>query len=85
MKKKSYYQLSIHERINLRSGFDIPIRLEGIKTKLHTYINGILVVSEAKYPCCRYRDCLFMTEININCCQEVYNIDRFYISLRTHK
>lgn len=63
MEKVTYKQLTINERINLRSGFDIAIATE-------RKIN-------------RFMTCISMTELNRNCCQRVYDIDRFYISLRT--
>ena len=60
----SYLELSVNERINLRSGFDIAVARES-----------------GEYN--RLNRCINMTNLNRNCCQKVYDIDRFYISLRT--
>lgn len=60
-----YKELSIHERINLRSGFDVPLD------------------SEKRGETSRIEECVSMHNLNRQCCQEVYNIDRFYWSLRT--
>ena len=60
----SYLDLSINERINLRSGFDIAVARES-----GTYN--------------RFNRSRNMTKLNKNCCQIVYNIDRFWCSLRT--
>ena len=60
----SYSELSVNERINLRSGFDIAVARES-----------------GDYN--RFNKCITMTNLNRNCCQKVYDIDRFYISLRT--
>ena len=61
----NYKELSINERINLRSGFDVAIAYE----------------KQGKE--CRIKECASMQHLNRNCCQEVYNIDRVYVSLRT--
>ena len=60
-----YKDLSIHERINLRSGFDVA------------------VASEKRGETSRIGKCVSMNNLNRNCCQEEYDIDRFYVSLRT--
>lgn len=62
----SYSDLSINERINLRSGFDIAVARES-----GTYN--------------RFNHCINMTNLNKNCCQRTYNIDRFWCSLRTNR
>lgn len=61
----SYSELSVNERINLRSGFDIAVARES-----GTYN--------------RFNRSRNMTKLNKNCCQKVYNIDRFWCSLRTN-
>ena len=61
----SYSELSVNERINLRSGFDIAVARES-----ETYN--------------RFNRSRNMTKLNKNCCQKVYNIDRFWCSLRTN-
>ena len=63
MKNVTYKQLTINEKINLKSGFDIAVANESKMTRLMY--------------------CMIMTNINKNCCQKVYNIDKFYISART--
>lgn len=60
----SYFDLTINERINLRSGWDIAVARES-----GTYN--------------RLRECTKMKKLNRNCCQKVYDIDRFYCSSRT--
>lgn len=60
----SYFDLTINERINLRSGWDIDVAHESKDYN-------------------RLKRCTEMKKINRNCCQKVYNIDRFYCSLRT--
>lgn len=62
----SYSELSVNERINLRSGFDIAVAQES-----GTYN--------------RFNKSRNMIKLNKNCCQNVYNIDRFYCSLRTNR
>ena len=61
----SYSDLSVNERINLRSGFDIAVARES-----GTYN--------------RFNRSRSLTNLNKNCCQIVYNIDRFWCSLRTN-
>lgn len=63
MENVTYKQLTINEKINLKSGFDIAVAHESKMTRLMR--------------------CMTMTNINKNCCQKVYDIDRFYISART--
>ena len=63
MKNVTYKQLTINEKINLKSGFDIAVVYERKITRLMR--------------------CMAMTNINKNCCQKVYNVDKFYISART--
>ena len=65
MKNVTYKQLTINEKINLKSGFDIAVAHESKMTRL--------------------MHCMTMTNINKNCCQKVYNIDKFYISARTKR
>lgn len=62
----SYSELSINERINLRSGFDIAVARES-----GTYN--------------RFNHSRMITELNKNCCQNVYDIDRFWCSARTKR
>lgn len=62
---KVYSELTINERINFRSGWDIAVARE----------NG-------SYN--RFAKCI-KSVIPIACCERVYNIDRFYTSLRTSK
>ena len=64
MEATNYHSLSVNERINLRSGFDIAVAKE----------SGIYN---------RFAKCIHLTKINTNCCQQEYDIDRFYCSLRT--
>lgn len=61
---QAYLSLSIHERINLRSGWDVAVARE-----------------TGKYN--RFVESATFKSINKNCCQEVYDIDRGYCSLRT--
>jgi hypothetical protein len=72
MEKVNYFDLSIHERINLRSGFDIPVAYEGKRD-----YRGKLIT--------RFADCIDMKYLRKVACSREYNIDRFYISLRTNK
>lgn len=65
MENVTYKQLTINEKINLKSGFDIAVANESKMTRLMR--------------------CMTMTNINKNCCQKVYDIDRFYISARTKR
>lgn len=65
MKNVTYKQLTINEKINLKSGFAIAVTYESKMTRLMR--------------------CMAMTNINKNCCQKVYDIDKFYISLRTKR
>lgn len=60
----NYSSLSINEKINLRSGFDVAIARE----------SGVYN---------RFAECVKLTSVNTNACQRVYDIDRFYCSLRT--
>jgi len=61
---KQYSSLSINEKINLRSGFDIAVARE----------SGVYN---------RFAECVGLKKVNTNICQQEYNIDRFYCSLRT--
>ena len=61
---KDYNSLSINEKINLRSGFDVAVAQE----------SGVYN---------RFAKCVHLQKINTNCCQRVYDIDRFYCSSRT--
>lgn len=72
MEKVNYFSLSIHERINLRSGFCIPIAYEGKKD-----YTGKLIT--------RFSKCIDMKYLRKTVCSREYDIDRFYISLRTKK
>ena len=65
MKNVTYKQLTINEKINLKSGFDIAVANESKMTRL--------------------MHCMTMININKNCCQKVYDIDKFYISARTKR
>lgn len=60
---KRYSDLTIHERINFRSAWDIAVACES-----------------GSYN--RLRSCVG-EYIPIACCQQVYDIDRFYRSART--
>lgn len=64
MEKVKYTDLSINERINLRSGFDIAVAHES-----------------GKYN--RFNKCVKMSYIIKSCCQQQYDIDRVFVSLRT--
>lgn len=72
MEKVTYFDLSIHERINLRSGFDIPIAEEGKR-----HYNGKLIT--------RFAYCIDMKGLSRKICLKEYNIDRCYISFRTKR
>lgn len=62
---KPYSELTINERINFRSGWDIPVACE----------SG---------TCNRFRRCV-KSLVPTNCVKEVYNIDRFFRSMRTRR
>lgn len=60
---KPYSELTINERINFRSGWDIPVACEsGTCNRFSKSIRSI---------------------VPIECCKQVYDIDRFFMSLRT--
>lgn len=65
MENVTYKQLTINEKINLKSCFDIAVACESKRTRLMC--------------------CITMININKNCCQKVYDIDKFYISARTKR
>lgn len=72
MEKLNYFDLSIHERINLRSGFDIPIAHEDERD-----YRGKLIT--------RFAKCIDMKGLRRAACSREYDIDKFYISSRTKK
>ena len=67
MKPSIYYlSLSLDERINYRSGWDIAVARES--GTYNRFVESATVTGDVK-----------------KCAQKVYDIDRFYISLRTKR
>ena len=65
MERKNYSELSIHQKINYRSGWNIVIAYEGLP--------------HGTNPCyCRFTECVLSGPIPVRCCERVYDIDRGY-------
>lgn len=59
----TYQELTLNQRINFKSGYDIAVKYESKR--------------------CRLAKAISWTNIPIACCSQVYDIDRFQVSLRT--